>query len=108
MVNTLKLEDTLEWETKFQAWKARVLLLLEESDLKEYVEDVVPSLTIPIDLEFHKKREVKAKWVLLDSRKDHLIPYIVEKETTKDMYDALVGLYQKKNIGRMLHLKHQI
>jgi hypothetical protein len=24
------------------------------------------------------------------------------------MYDALVGLYQNKNIGRMLHLKHQL
>jgi hypothetical protein len=43
MVNTLKLEDRLEGETNFQAWKERVLLLLEENDLKEYVEDVVPS-----------------------------------------------------------------
>jgi hypothetical protein len=42
MVNTLKLEDRLEGETNFWAWKARVLLLLEENDLKEYVEDVVP------------------------------------------------------------------
>jgi hypothetical protein len=59
-------------------------------------------------LAFHKKREVKAKRVLLESVKDHLIPHIVEKETSKDMYDALVGLYQNKNIGRMLHLKHQL
>jgi hypothetical protein len=45
---------------------------------------------------------------LLESVKDHLIPHIVEKETAKDMYDALVGLYQNKNTGRMLHLKHQL
>jgi hypothetical protein len=32
MVNTLKLEDRLEGETNFWAWKARVLLLLEEND----------------------------------------------------------------------------
>jgi hypothetical protein len=51
---------------------------------------------------------VKAKRVLLESMKDHLIPHIVEKETAKDMYDALVGLYQNKNTGRMLHLKHQL
>jgi hypothetical protein len=61
MVNTLKLEDRLEGETNFWAWKERVLLLLEENDLKEYVEDVVPSPTDPVDLAFHKKREVKAK-----------------------------------------------
>jgi hypothetical protein len=40
--------------------------------------------------------------------KDHLIPHIAEKATAKDMYDALVGLYQNKNTGRMLHLKHQL
>jgi hypothetical protein len=45
----------------------------------------------------HKKREVKAKRVLLNYVKDHLIPYIFEKKTAKDMYDALVGLYQGRN-----------
>jgi hypothetical protein len=38
MVITLKIEDKLEGETNFRAWKARILLLLEENDLKEYVE----------------------------------------------------------------------
>jgi hypothetical protein len=82
--------------------------LLEENDLKEYVEDVVPSLTDAIDLEFHKKREVKAKHVLLESVKDHLNPHIVEKTFSKEIYDALVGLYRNGNRGRKLHLKHQL
>jgi hypothetical protein len=56
----------------------------------------------------HKKKEVKAKRVLLESVKDHLIPHIVEKTSAKEMYDALVGLYQNKNTCRMLHLKHQL
>ena len=43
MVNTLKIEDRLEGATNFRAWKAKVLLLLEENDLKEYVEGVVAS-----------------------------------------------------------------
>jgi hypothetical protein len=47
MVNTLSIEDRLEGATKFPVWKARVLLILEENDLKEYVEVVVAS---PIDL----------------------------------------------------------
>ena len=108
MVNTLKLEDRLEGETNFQAWKSRVLILLEENDLKEYVEDVVPSLNDPVDLEFHKKRELNTKWVFLEPVKDHLIPHIVEKETSKDMYDAMMGIYQKNNTRRMLHLKNQL
>nr|ADE76716.1 unknown [Picea sitchensis] len=46
MVNTLKIEDMLEGATNFRAWKA-MILLLEENDLKYYVEGVVPS---PVDL----------------------------------------------------------
>ena len=60
------------------------------------------------ELAAHKKKEVKAKLVLLEFVNDHLIPHIAEKTTAKNMYDALVGLYQNKNTGRMLHLKHRL
>jgi len=46
--------------------------------------------------------------VLLDSVKDLLIPHISEKKTTKDMYDALVGLYQSSNANRKLIFKHKL
>jgi hypothetical protein len=107
MVNTLKIEDRLEGATNFSAWKAKVLLL-EENDLKEYIEGVVPSRTDPQELAAHKKKEVKAKRVLLESVKDHLIPHISEKKSAKEMYDALVGLYQSVNTSTKLHLKHQL
>jgi hypothetical protein len=42
MVSTLRVEDRLERATNFRAWKARILLLLVENDLKDYVEMVVP------------------------------------------------------------------
>jgi hypothetical protein len=107
MANTLKLEDRLEGETNFWAWKVSILLLLD-NDLKECVEDVVPSPTNPVYLAFHKKREVKAKRVLLESVKDHLIPHIVEKATANDIYDAFLGHCQNKNTSRMIHLNHQL
>jgi hypothetical protein len=34
MVGTLKVEDRLDGATNFRAWKVRILLLLEECDLK--------------------------------------------------------------------------
>jgi hypothetical protein len=46
--------------------------------------------------------------VLLDSLKDHLISHISEKKTIKDMYDALVGLYQRGNTSHNLILRHKI
>jgi hypothetical protein len=83
-------------------------LLLEEYDLKEYVETVITYPNDPEELTAHWKREVKAKRVLLDSVKDHLIPHISEKKTTKEMYEALVGLYQSGNASQKLILRHQL
>jgi hypothetical protein len=51
-------------------------IFVSGNDLKECVEGVVPSLVDPQELAAHKKKEVKAKWILLDSVKDHLIPHI--------------------------------
>jgi hypothetical protein len=107
MVSTLRVEDRLERATNFRVWKARILLLLEENDLQYYVEIVVPNPNDARELATHKKKEVKAKQVLLDSVKDHLIPHISEK-TEKDMYDALVGLYQSGNANRKLLLRHKL
>jgi hypothetical protein len=59
-------------------------------------------------LEDHKKKEVKAKWVLLDFVKDHLILHIFEKKTAKEMYNALVDLYQSRNTNRKLILRHKL
>jgi hypothetical protein len=69
---------------------------------------VIVAPTDPQQLASHKRKEVQAKQVLLESMKDHLIPHIAEKTSTKDMYDALVGLYQNGNTGRNLHLNHQL
>jgi hypothetical protein len=67
MVNTLKIHDMLEGSTNFQAWKERIFILLEENDLKECVEAMVPE---PIDLKelvVHKKKKVNSKRELLES-----------------------------------------
>jgi hypothetical protein len=57
-------------------------LLLQENDLKDYIEMVILNPNDAQELAAHKK-EVKAKQVLLDSVKDHSIPHISEKKKTK-------------------------
>jgi hypothetical protein len=57
MVSTFKIEGA----TNFWACKTRILLLLEENDLKEYVESVVPSPNDLQELTVHRKKEVKTK-----------------------------------------------
>jgi hypothetical protein len=109
MVNTLKSEDKLEGpKNKLWAWKAMILLLFEENDLKEYIQYVASIPIDPHELESQKKKKVKAKQVFLESVKDHLIPHIAKKKYSKEMYDSLVSLYQNKNTCRFLHLNHQL
>jgi hypothetical protein len=43
MVGTLRVEYRLEGATNLWAWKARILFLLEENDLKDYIEMVIPN-----------------------------------------------------------------
>ena len=45
--------------------------------------------------------------IIVNSIKDHLIPYVSSLESSKNMYDALVGLYTIKNIGQAMSLKNE-
>jgi hypothetical protein len=56
---------------------------LKEYDLWELVDKVVVPLIDPTTLEAHNKKEIKAKRVLLDFVKDHLIPHLSKKKTPK-------------------------
>ena len=82
--------------------------MLKENDLWDIVKDVVPSPTDLQQLISHKKREVKAKWMILDAIKDHLIHHLFEKKTTNEMFDALVSLYQSENINRKMILRNKL
>jgi hypothetical protein len=93
MVSTgLKFENGLDGTSNFLSWKVRVILLLEENDLRDIVEDVVPLPIDPWQLTTHKKKEVKAKKMIMDAINDHSIPRISEKKMTKEMFNALVIL----------------
>ena len=69
-----QLDDKLGEAEKFQAWKYKFSLVLEENELDTYISGEVP---VPEGNEakaLHKKNLVKAKNVIADSIKDHLIP----------------------------------
>jgi hypothetical protein len=74
-------------------------MLLEEHDLWDFIENKVVEPTDPVLLAEHKKKMAKTKQVILDSMKDHLIPHITKRPRVKEMFDALVTLYQSENIN---------
>ena len=100
MSHPTKLEDNIEGADNFRAWKYRIGLILEENELDSYVKEDIP---IPEDEEakvLHKKNLVKAKRIIVDSIKDHLIPHVSSLKTPKEMFDSLTKLFEGKNINR--------
>jgi hypothetical protein len=51
---------------------------------------------------------VRAKRIIADSIKDHLIPQVASKKTPKEMFDALTRMYEGKNINRKMNLRTQL
>jgi hypothetical protein len=56
----------------------------------------------------YKKDMVRAKRIIADSIKDHLIPQVSSENTPKDMFDALTRMYERKNINRKMNLRNQL
>ena len=106
-INT-KLDEKLEGADNFRAWKYRVMLILEENNLEGFIEEDIPELEEDEAKAKHKKSLVKAKRIIADSIKDHLIPHVSSLKTPKQMFDALSRLYEGKNINRKMTLRTQL
>jgi hypothetical protein len=103
----MRVENILDGTGNFRSWKHRVLLILEENELLDHVNQVLPKQEEEEAKEKFKKKEVKAKRILKDSIKDHLIPSVLKLKIPKEILDALTRLYERKNIIRKLTLMHQ-
>ena len=56
----------------------------------------------------HKNNLVKAKKIIADSIKDHLIPKGSSLKTPKEMFDSLTKLFEGKNINQKMTLRNQL
>ena len=108
MSASTKLVDKLEGVEKFHAWKYRISIILEENDLARFIKEDVPEPTNVAAKEKHQKDTVRAKRIIADSIKDHLIPQVSSKKTPKEMFDALTRLYEGRNINRKMNLRTQL
>jgi hypothetical protein len=106
MITSMRVEDRLDGAENFRSWNHRVRLILEENELLDHVKQVLLELEEADAKAKFKKNEIKAKRILTDSIKDHLIPNVSELKTLKEMLDALTRLYESKNTSRKLTLRH--
>ena len=56
----------------------------------------------------HKKNRVRAKRIIADSIKNHLIPRVSSLKNPRKMFNALTSLYEEKNINRKMTLRTQL
>ena len=84
MATGLRIEDKLVGAVNFSPWKARIVLILEDSELWIIVNSTTAdSVTVPADVvakDAFEKRDIKPRRILLDAIKDHVIPHISGKD----------------------------
>ena len=56
----------------------------------------------------HKKNLVKAKKIVADSIKDHLISHVSSLKTPKEMFDTLTKLFEGNNVHRKMTLRNEL
>jgi hypothetical protein len=76
MATNMRVEDRLEGYRNFKSWTHRLQMILYENDLLEHVTVGVPEPNEAEKKTKHKKNEKKAKRIVSDSVKDHLIHHI--------------------------------
>ena len=109
------MEDRLNGASNFVPLKARILLVLEENELWDEVVNhttthpiVIPTATTdPVGLAALNK-EIKARRIILDAVKDHVIPHILSKDRAHKMWDALTELFQSSNENRKMVLGEKL
>ena len=72
-------------------------MVLEENGLLEIAEGKVAAPADLVQLAAHAKKDVKARMILVDGVKDHIIPHLFGKKIARAMWEALVKLYQFDN-----------
>ena len=108
VVNGLRDQDRLDGASNFVIWKARILAELDKNRIKDYALKTIVVLVDVDPLKKYDKAQAKAKCVILDGVKDHMIPHIVEKDTAREMWEALTTLYEGTSVQRKMFLESQL
>ena len=104
----MKVEYRLDGDINFISWKSRVLLILEENYLLNLFNEKVPEPEVEEDKSHWRKSDARARRILVDSVRDHLVPQILQKKTTRKMFKTLKRLFEHNIINVTLKLRNQL
>ena len=92
----VQLKDIIEGTSNFNTWKARVINSLEEHDLDSFVTFVIKEPTKIAGRPNYKKNQEKEKRIIYDSVNDNLMLVITPLKATKECFETITNLYEKK------------
>jgi hypothetical protein len=117
MTYSMKSKNKLEGASNFRAWKTRIDLILAKNKVLDIVKGKImePQFEAGKEkepqniavMEKFKDNDINTMSIIVDSIKDHLIPYISHLDSSK-MYDALTNLFSVRNIGQVMSLKNEL
>ena len=102
----LRVEDRLDGQSNYSAWRERIQSIFEEAKFWGIMVHITQHpVAVPADLvqlaEFNKKN-AKGKTLILDGVKDHVIPHVRGKTYAHEMWTALTNLYHSIEIFSLL------
>jgi hypothetical protein len=106
----MRVEDRLAGASNWSSWKAKMVFVLEDLELWDIVEAVVPAIpvTAPILVAEYGKRNNKAKRTISDAVRDHIIPHVTGKAHAYQMWASLCSLYESSNENRKMVLHDRL
>jgi L-lactate utilization protein LutB len=96
MMASIQTEYILDGSSNFNNWKARIRAILEENNLDQYVTTVVAEPTSTAGRVSFKRNQAKARRIIYDYVKKHIMPIITPLKIANECYDTLVKLYETK------------
>lgn len=108
MTSSMKSENKLEGASNFRAWKLKIYLILAKNKILDIVTGKFVEPTDVARKEKFKEDGITAMSLIVDSIRDHLIPYVAKCDTSKKMYDALTNIYTIRNVGQTISLRNEL
>ena len=86
--NGLRLDYALEGNSNYIAWKENMEAVLEDNVLKEFIDNDVPKPTVTdaTNLDAWQKKVTKARRILLERVRDHIVSSLHGKDTPYAMW----------------------
>jgi hypothetical protein len=87
-----------------------MVFVLEDLELFDIVKATVPpiSVTAPVLVAEFRRRNNKAKKIICDAVRDHIIPHLIGKICAYEMWASLCKLYESSNENRKMVLHDRL